>query len=366
MLASAERIYLILACFACWVNWGVSPFRQQLTSKVDQYLDSQLLENHFDGEVLVSSGGTILAKRKFQPPSALNSDEEAGEKEYPVGAIAEQFVAAAILQLEAGGQVSLEKSICAYIADCPSQWNNIHVFHLLTHSSGLPGLTSAQQCVDHSSPLAESQELSLLSKDPVLFKPGSRFSRNNSDYLLLSFLIERVSGQPTRDYLAQHIFAPLKMTHTSYGFGTSHGPAEAGAKSEPCHQGQLPPGVTQSPANSRTFSTTNDLYQWDNALLAGQFLSKKSLDEMFTPYVEGYGFGFKVVKEFDRKAVFQNDQTQSYTLSNRIYPDDGAIILVLSSTPAFPAPALSHDLGAVLFGKHYPPLSISSTSPAPN
>ena len=123
--------------------------------------------------------------------------------------------------------------------------------------------------------------------------------------------------------------------------------------------------MTQSPANSRTYSTINDLYQWDSALLAGQFLSKKSLDEMFTPYVEGYGFGFKVVKEFDRKAVFQNDQTQSYTLSNRIYPDDGAVILVLSSTPAFPAPALSHDLGAVLFGKHYPPLSISSVSPAP-
>ena len=128
-------------------------------------------------------------------------------------------MAAAILQLEADGQVSLDKSICAYIADCPSQWNNIHVFHLLTHSSGLPGLTGTQQCVDHSSPLADSQAVSLLSKDPVMFKPGSRFSRSNSDYLLLSLLIERVSGQPTRDYLAQHIFAPLKMTHTSYDFG---------------------------------------------------------------------------------------------------------------------------------------------------
>ena len=226
MLASAERIYLILACFACWVNWGVSAVKQQLTSEVDQYLHSQLLENHFDGEVLVSSGGTILVKRKFPQPGALSRDEEAGEKEYPVGAIAEQFVAAAILELEADGQVSLDKSICAYIADCPSQWNNIHVFHLLTHSSGLPGLTATQQCVDHSSPLADSQEVKLLSKDPVMFKPGSRFSRSNSDYLLLSLLIERLSGQPTRDYLAQHIFVPLKMTHTSYDFATSQGPAE--------------------------------------------------------------------------------------------------------------------------------------------
>ena len=67
MLAWAERIYIILACFACWVNLDISPFKQQVAdNKVDQYLDTQLLENHFDGEVLaVTSGGTILVKTEI-------------------------------------------------------------------------------------------------------------------------------------------------------------------------------------------------------------------------------------------------------------------------------------------------------------
>ena len=363
MLVSAERIYLILAFFSCALNLSSIPFEQELTSKVNQYLNSQLFENRFNGEVLISSGDTIIVKKKFQSHGTFKSAQDDDDKKYPVGAIAEQFVAAAILQLEAAGQVSLGKSICRYIANCPNKWNDIHVFHLLSHSSGLASLGAFPHCVEHSSPLADSHAIiALLSKEPMTFKPGTRFSESNSDYLLLSILIAKVSRQPIGGYLAQHIFKPLKMTHTYYDFTVSRGAAKAAAKSESCSEGQLPASMTPFSFDEGIYSTIDDLHKWDSALLAGQFLSKKSLDEMFTPYVEGHGFGWKVIKEFDRKAVIQNDEFETNSLSNRMYPDDDTVILVLSITPAFPASTLSHDLGAILFGKHYPP---SSKSAAP-
>jgi CubicO group peptidase (beta-lactamase class C family) len=101
------------------------------------------------------------------------------------------------------------------------------------------------------------------------------------------------------------------------------------------------------------YSTVYDLYRWDRALYSGALVSKKSLDQMFTPYRDGYGFGWKTLKEFQRKAIVYGGRTSGFSTSIRRYPDDDACVVVLSNLEGVDAEKISHDLGAIMFGAHY-------------
>jgi CubicO group peptidase (beta-lactamase class C family) len=151
------------------------------------------------------------------------------------------------------------------------------------------------------------------------------------------------------------------LTHTGYStpYSQPFNSAHAGDP-ETCPQGQSTP-----PYFSKEILTTlGDLYLWDKALMSGQFLSKSAVEKMFTPYIEGHGLGGKVVKEFDRMAFVQNDRFGPASISSRIYPGDVTCILVVSHTQVQPATSVSHDLGAILFGKNYPGTANSLAPPA--
>jgi CubicO group peptidase (beta-lactamase class C family) len=350
----------IITCLVFGTYFAPCPRAQNLSSRIERYLNAQVLENGFSGTVLVAQGDAVLINKSFAPPSALGSKFSQAQNRFPVGSIAEQFIAAAILQLEVAGQVGLDSPICDYISDCPSEWKQIHILHLLTHSSGLPSLEGIAPCVEHAASQSDSSAvIPTLSKKSLLFKPGNKFNGNKLDYFFLSLAIEKVSGQSTSVYLEEHIFHPLKLAQTGYLVPVPEHNSTGIKRQEGCPQGEHPANPMPPFFAEELYTTADDLYRWDRALTAEQFLPKNSLDQMFTPYIEGHGFGWKIIKEFNRKLALQNTEFDSASVSIRRYPDDATCIIVVSHIHNVPASVLSHDLGAVLFGKHYP------TSPNP-
>jgi Domain of unknown function (DUF3471) len=103
----------------------------------------------------------------------------------------------------------------------------------------------------------------------------------------------------------------------------------------------------------RLYSTVKDLYRWDRALYTEQLVSKQSLAEMFRPRVDGQGFGWTVLKEFDRVVDTQSGGLNLLASSIRRYPQEGVCIIVLSNMDSVDAGRMSRDLAAILFGKHY-------------
>jgi CubicO group peptidase (beta-lactamase class C family) len=320
---------------AFWTGLSLFPRAQELSSRIEQYLASQSHENGFRGEVLVAEGDQLLIKRSF---ANLSSELGQPEGRFPAGSIAEQFTAAAILQLELTGQVKLDSPVCDYISDCPGEWKQIHIQHLLTHSSGLPSLPGVSPCVERRTPKPSAVITMLLGK-PLLFEPGNSFNFNSLDYFFLSAVIEKISGQLTNEYLDRHIFHPLKLAQTGYLVPNSP---------QKCTEGEAP----ASSFSGELYTSSVDLYRWNRALSTGKFLPKNSLDQMYTPYIEGHGFGLKILKEFDRKVAVQNNESDSNSVSIRMYPDDDTCIIVVSRSHQAAASGLSHEVGALLFGKH--------------
>jgi CubicO group peptidase (beta-lactamase class C family) len=263
------------------------------------------------------------------------------EGRFPAGSIAEQFVAAAILQLELAGQLKLGNSICDYISDCPGEWKPIQLQHLLTHSAGLPSIHGASAGVE-SAPSEPSAAFATLFGKPLLFKPGSRADFNSLDYLFLSMVIERISGQSTCEYLERHIFRPLNLAQTGYWLRASQQKVRGNHTKTGC--ADLP----ASPA-PELFTSVDDLNRWYQALSADKFLPQSSLNQMYTPYIEGHAFGWKILKEFERRVAVQNDEFDSGSVSIRVYPDDETCVIVLSRSHQVSAKELSHALGRLLF-----------------
>jgi CubicO group peptidase (beta-lactamase class C family) len=102
------------------------------------------------------------------------------------------------------------------------------------------------------------------------------------------------------------------------------------------------------------YSTVEDLYKWDQALYTEKLVSKKSLDAMFTPYRNNYGFGFVISRLYDRKFISHSGSIEGFATYIARYPDDRVTIIVLNNVGGSQPPVgrMAINLAAILFGNN--------------
>jgi len=323
---------------------------QELTPKVDSYMNAQVEVNHFSGSILIAQHGKILVKQRYGSGKGLPKSETEVESRYRVGSIAKQFIAVGILQLQEKGKLRLQDSVCKYLAQCPNGWEEIKIFNLLVQTDGIPEVDRSIDPIAAMSSITTSRLLSYLADRPLEFKPGEKFKYGNSGYAVSTAVIEKVSGESYRKYLKDHIFMPLGMLETGY---------EDLDKITPIH---LRPSHSITPSDldmtarydwGGLYSTVEDLYRWERALTAEALLSQSSTNAIFTPYIDGYGFGWVVLKEFDRTLDTSAGGIYLFGSAIRRYAADDACVIVLSNSREADAGRISRDLAAILFKKHY-------------
>jgi CubicO group peptidase (beta-lactamase class C family) len=323
---------------------------QELTPKVQSYMNAQVEVNHFSGSILIAQHGKVLVKQRYGSGNGLSELESAEEGRYRVGSIAKQFIAAGILQLQEKGKLQLQDSVCKYIAKCPDGWAEIKIFNLLVQTDGIPEVDRSTHPTTAKSLITTSRLLDYLADRPLEFKPGEKFKYGNSGYAVLAAVIEKVSGESYRKYLKGHIFMPLGMRGTDYEDLDKITPIPL----RPSHS--ITPSDLELTARygwGGLYSTVDDLYLWERALTAEALLSQFSTNIIFTPYIDGYGFGWVVLKEFDRTLDTSAGGIYLFGSAIRRYAADDACVIVLSNSNEADAGRISRDLAAILFDKHY-------------
>ncbi|MGB8540666.1 MAG: serine hydrolase [Candidatus Acidiferrales bacterium] len=348
--SALDRARNLLVISALLLVWAHVSEAQDVTSKISDYMHAQVEVNHFSGSILVAQHGKILAKQRYgSATGSSNGPDEMGPR-YRVGSIAKQFIASGILQLQEKGKLQLQDSVCKYIAPCPTGWQEIKIFNLLVQSDGIPEVSASLAPQKIKSTNTTSGLLAYLANQPLEFKPGQRFRYGNSGYAVLGAVIEKVSGEPYLKYLKNHIFVPLGMRDTGYDDAGKIVPVDLGKSSS------ITPSDLESSAPyswGRLYSTVGDIYRWDRALNGGELLSTASVSAMFTPYIDGYGFGWAVLKEFER--TLDTTAGGIYLFASAIRRDtpDDVCVVVLSDSVNADAGRISRDLAAILFKKHY-------------
>lgn len=275
-----------------------------LADAVDKYARAQLVERRIPGmAIAVIQHGAIQKIGSYGQASVEFDAPVRSSTRFSVASISKCFTAVAIMTLVEAGKLRLDDAIASHLRGLPSSWRPVTVRQLLNHTSGLPDI-QRDEFTTNTIAASAVEAIQLLEHRPLLFPPGSAWRYNQTNYMLLGMLIETLSGQPYEQYLAEHLFKPLKLSDVTFGDARSIVPGRAttytkfrfgaGAPLVLNHAEVLNVEMpTMSyPAGGLTISIA-DFAQWLSALLSGQIIDDDSLDVLWKPTRIGDGAVFQ-------------------------------------------------------------------------
>lgn len=312
--------------------------------------------------ILVEKDGQAILRKGYGLANVELGVPVSPEMVFEVGSVTKQFTAAAILMLAERGQLSIDDEITRFFPDFPTHGKKITVEHLLAHTSGIPSYTGME---DWSEQLREDitvdQLIAFFRGKPLDFEPGSRMLYNNSGYVLLGAIVEKLSGKSYEDFVEQEIFQPLGMTHSRYGNRSEVVPGRASGYVKQGDRYETAPyiSMTQPYAAGALLSTVDDLARWDKALAGETLLRRASLDRMFTPVrlttglPTTYGYGISIYDFQGHRLIEHGGDIHGFSCHLLRVPEEGLFVMVLSNNPFAPhrPDALALRLAARVLGR---------------
>lgn len=342
---------------------GSAVYAQDVGAQISQYMTAVVKAYHFMGAILVARDGKVLIARGYGMANLQHHVPNTTSTEFRVASLTKAFTAMAILQLQAKGELNIEDKACKYVPSCPRDWHNITIYDLLTHTSGIPDFTSFSNYRRFETrPTTPAGLLADFENKPLDFKPGTRYKYSSSGYVVLGYIIQRVSGESYQKFLKKNIFDPLGMEDS--GYDSSHPIGYKHAKGYVYSHGKYRAAryinMTVPYSAGALYSTVGDLYTWDRALEAGKLLPKSLLKQMFAPQVPmgtledlHYGFGWVISREFGYRVVWHGGRIAGFGSFNSWLPDQHAYIIVLDNVSSQVAAEMARSLTAILFRKRY-------------
>src|SRR5258708_27257844 len=181
---------------------------------MDTFVRELPQSKHFRGNIVaVRDGHIILEKSYGLAVEGWNIQNTSGTK-YEIAWLTKEVTAAAIVQLVEAGKLREDDPVSKFYKDAPRNWQGITIHHLLTHTSGIPNNEISDFSKGIATPYTPDELIETFRSRRLAFAPGTKWAYTNTEYYLLAWIIERVSGKKYGAYLAGHIFTPLKMTHS--------------------------------------------------------------------------------------------------------------------------------------------------------
>jgi len=307
----------------------------------------------FMGTVLVAQDGKILLDKAYGFANLEWEVPNTPTTKFRLGSITKQFTAASILLLEERGKLKVEDPVKKYMPDAPAAWDKITIFHVLTHTSGIPSLTSFPDFESHEAQAMTPEKLVEWFRDkPLEFEPGTKWNYSNSGYILLGYLIEKISGQSYSDFVQQNIFTPLGMKDSGYDSNSTiiahRAAGYTPGKSSPVNAGFVHMSIPFSAG--ALYSTTEDLLRWEQGLFGGKVLKAESLAKMTTPFKQDYAFGLAVSTNNGHKMIAHDGGIEGFNTALAYYPDDKLVVAVLANLNG-PAGQIAGNLAKVAHGE---------------
>jgi CubicO group peptidase (beta-lactamase class C family) len=259
---------------------------------------------------------------------------------FRLGSITKQFTGVSILMLAERGKLSLQDEITNFLPDYPTQGKKITVEHLLTHTSGIKSYTDMAEWLPLMRKDMSLQELiDMFKNQPMDFSPGERWKYNNSGYILLGAIIEKVSGKTYADFVQENIFGPLGMKHSLYDSTSPVIPRRVPgyAKGNSGFENAPYLSMTQPYAAGSLASSVDDLAIWNEALLAGKLIKRETLERAFTSYKlnDGtdarYGFGWFISSYEGHRLIEHGGGINGFTSYALIMPEDQIFVALLTN-----------------------------------
>lgn len=330
---------------------------QDINAKFDEYLTAITKQGRFMGTVLVARDGKILFSKAYGLANLEWDIPNTPQTKFRLGSITKQFTATAILLLQERGKLNVQDSVCKYLENCPKAWEPITIHHLLNHTSGIPSYTNDPEYPTKSlQKVTPASFVESFKNKPLEFAVGEKYKYNNGGYFILGYLIEKLSGQSYEAFLQDNIFTPLKLANTGYDTHDrilkfrATGYEERSGK--PINSSYV--DMTIPYAAGSLYSTTEDLFAWNEALFSDKILTAQSRTAMMTPGKGNYGYGLVMNQQFNRQRVSHGGGINGFNTYLARFPAEKITIVALRNANFGVSPdKICTDFAAILFGEKY-------------
>jgi len=318
-----------------------------------------------DGKI-VDSGAYGYANVELKAP--VNSNTL-----FNIGSIGKTFTATAIMLLQKDGKLSIDDPISKYLDSLPDSWNGITIKHLPSHTSGIkdyahdfPGYPFIEK--DRKQEITEAQFIHMATALPLNFQPGERWAYSNSNFVLLGFIIHRLSGKPTGEFMKERIFGPAGLKETRYtDVSEIISNRSNGYLLDEDDNNKLINGIYVSNFFSKMgdmgiLTTATDLARWSIAQDDEKVLDKKTLQQMWTPSRLGadveamgifgvnYGLGWTITDHRGNKEIGHNGSfINGYTATLTRFPDKHFAVVVLTNLNPTNVSWISYNIAGFYF-----------------
>jgi CubicO group peptidase (beta-lactamase class C family) len=337
--------------------FSVAVMAQDLAPKADEIVNAYVKQNKFSGAVLIAKGGKIVLSKGYGMANYELDVPNTPQTKFRLGSITKQFTSMAIAQLVERGLINIEDPITKYLPNYPKETGDkITVYHLLTHTSGIPSFTNFPDYQQIKFNKFSGEKLIAWLKDkPLEFAPGEKFKYNNSGYFLLGYIVEMVSGKSYEQYLKENIFDVVGMKNTGFDHNNivlKNRAAGYTVRGKELENSDYIDMTVPGGAGS-LYSTVEDLYMWDRALYTEKLVKKTTLDKIYTPFKANYAWGWVVDEQFKHKRISHNGGIDGFNTTLQRFVNDDTFVVALSNKVPAALDPMAQKIVALLFGEKY-------------
>jgi CubicO group peptidase (beta-lactamase class C family) len=321
--------------------------------KLDNYFKALEENNKFMGSIAVSKNGEIMYSKTVGFSDVENNIRANENSKYRIGSITKSFTTVLILRAVEDKKLDVTQTIEKWFPTIKNA-KNITVKHLLSHRSGIHNFTNDKDYLTwNTQAKTEKEMIAIIAKGGSDFNPDNKAEYSNSNFVLLTFILEKTLAKSYSELLQEYIVQPIGLTNT-YIFGKIT-PTKNECKSysfvgnwklETETDCTIPLGA------GAIISTPSDLTKFANALFGGKLLKPESL-EMMKTIKDGYGVGLFQIPFYKNMGYGHTGDIDGFSSVYAHFTDDNISYALISNGTNYNNNNISIAVLSAVYGKSY-------------
>jgi len=331
-----------VSLFALATAAPAAPLPADQAQRIDDAIRASLSANGTpSASVVVVRDGEIAYEKAFGQAALSPAVAATLATRYQIASVSKEFTAAAALLLQQDGRLSLDDHVSKWFPQIP-QADKITIRQLLTHTAGISDFWPQDYVqAPMQKPTTPQDILNSWGTAPLDFQPGDDWQYSNTGYVIAGLIIEKVSGQPLFDFVNDRLLKPVGITDAvDISTIDLKAPDALGYERRALAPNRLTPQGGHGWFYGAAYLglSAEDVAKWDISILKKSLLSPASYDiqrqtvKLNNGKDSGYAMGLFVSQPNGHTLLEHSGEGAGYLSENRIYPDDGMAVVVLTNT----------------------------------
>lgn len=322
--------------------------------KLDTYFNTLETNHKFMGSVAILKNGKTVYTKQVGFSDIESKQKSNKDTKYRIGSVSKVFTATLLFKAIEEGKITLDDTIDVYFPEIVNA-DKIIISNLLNHRSGIHSFTDNKNefLSYHTQPKTEKEMIAIIVKGGSDFKPGEKATYSNSNYVLLSYILEKLYKKPYAQILEDKITKPLNLTNTFFG-------SKIKIDNNECYAYRYAKKWKQTDETDPSIdmgaggivSTPTDLIHFARALFNNKIVSKESVSKMKT-IRDRFGMGLFKTEYYDKVSYGHNGEINGFTSVLRCFPDENIAFAITSNGLNYSLNSITVTIVNSLFNKHF-------------